>query len=510
MSKIPQKFDFIAILPHGGGRTAMEHYLLQCGDVARIKFGNGISAKALTPWLDDRPNQYLGLIVDYPRKPLPLEIMNLTVPKFPLLLLCRDIIGYVKTWINWQLFFFAAHSNGLAIAPWAISNRSSYCCFPADWIAQLSGTYSSGFHANWHKVFAVLRAFAGPVAVVELTELTGLGGGGMPEVMRRIGTTLFNNPGAWNGLVVESRIGSTKNAIFYHPHKLRLFDAEGHFSCSLAPWPREFWEFMKKDAGLAAACYSPEAIGWQIGDFKGDLCFVCDEREIAASGLPQDGFVHQAGTLLEAEDRRHLLEYTREMNAAAAKTDEWFASVRVSPEQIIETIRRLGNPTIERYCEVIRSQAEELAAVGVDVTERWTYARELLGADGFSRPPEQRYSHLREVIGDLLQQQIGPLKENIDRLLAQYGRLAFWGLGNYFRLHVPAWLSDRPGIFLVDRVSRDAFGGKQGQSPEVLAKEKVGLIIISAAPDSDPYWQIVRDAAAGYPDAAMMSLRQLL
>jgi hypothetical protein len=267
---------------------------------------------------------------------------------------------------------------------------------------------------------------------------------------------------------------------------------------------------MKRDTGLVAACYPPEAIGWRIGDFKGDLGFVCDEGEIVASGLSPKEFVHQDGTLLEAEDRKQLLEYTREMNAVVAKADKLFAKVRVSPEQIIETIRRLGSSTLERYCERIRSQAEELAAVGVDVTERWTHARELLGPEGFSRPLEQRYSHLREAICELLQQQIGPLKENIDHLLAQHGRLAFWGLGNYFRLNVPAWLSDRPGIFLVDRVNRNSFGCKQGQSPEVLAKEKVGLVIISAAPDSDPYWQIIRDVAAAYPDAEMRSLEYLL
>jgi hypothetical protein len=512
MSETHHKFDFIAILPHCGGRMAMENYLLQCGDVAYTHFRTGKSVEELIDWLDASPNQYLGLIVDFPTKPLPMEIVNLAVPKFPLLLVCRDIVGYLKTGLQYLLKVVADHSSGLLPSSHPdLIKSDSYDSFPADLIDKvIVNVPFFSYHAHWHKVFAALRVFAGPMAVVEFTELTMLGGGGIPEIMRRVGTALFNNPAAWNGLVVESHLGSVKNYLFTRLPKLRLTDVEGRFSCSLSPWPREFWEFMKRDATLAAACYQPETIGWHVGEFKGDLGFVCDEEEIAASGLPKEEFVRRAGVLVEADGRKQLREYTQAMNTGVVKADEWFAQVEVSPEQIIETIRRLGSSSLARYCEIIRSQAEELATVGVDVTERWTYARELLGSDGFSRPPEQRYSHLRELIGELLQQQIGPLKDNIDHLLAKHGRLAFWGLGNYFRLNVPSWLSDRPGIFLVDRVNRDSCGCKQGQSPEVLEKEKVGLIIISAAPDSDPYWQIVRDVAAGYPDAVMRSLGHLL
>jgi alpha-1,3-rhamnosyltransferase len=101
-------------------------------------------------------------------------------------------------------------------------------------------------------------------------------------------------------------------------------------------------------------------------------------------------------------------------------------------------------------------------------------------------------------------------EENLDYLLTRHGRLAFWGLGSYFRHNVPAWLSDRPGIFLVDKVNRDFFGCQQGQSSDVLKSEKVDLIIISVAPNSDPYRAISRDIAAEYPDAAVMPLEQLL
>jgi hypothetical protein len=102
------------------------------------------------------------------------------------------------------------------------------------------------------------------------------------------------------------------------------------------------------------------------------------------------------------------------------------------------------------------------------------------------------------------------LEENLDYLLAKHGRLAFWGLGDYFRLYISSPLCDRPGVFLVDRVNRDSFGQKQGQSPDVLKTKNVGLIIISAAPDSDPYRAISRDVAAEYPDAAVMPLEHLL
>jgi hypothetical protein len=106
--------------------------------------------------------------------------------------------------------------------------------------------------------------------------------------------------------------------------------------------------------------------------------------------------------------------------------------------------------------------------------------------------------------------QVNHLEENIDYLLAGHGRLAFWGLGNYFRLNVPSSLSDRPGIFLVDRGSRDSFGRKQDQSPDALKSERVGLIVISAGPDSAPYRGISRDIDAEYPDAAVLSLEYLL
>jgi hypothetical protein len=437
-----------------------------------------------------------------------MEIVNLAAPKFPLLLLCRDIIGYVKTQCNWHLREMTNHSIGLPVFSSHI-DRSRYGRFPHDLITEHVVLGPSSHVAKWHKVFAALRALAGPVAVVEFNEFAALGGGGIPEIMRRVGAALFDNPSAWNGPVVESPIASQKNVFFMLSPPLRLTDAEG-LSCSLRPKPREFWEFLRGNADLAAAWYPPEAIGWQIGDFKGDLGFVCDENEMATSGLPREDFVHRAGTLLETDDRQELLEYVRELNAIAARADELFAQVQVSPEQIIEMIRQLDLPVIERYREVIRSQAEELASVGVDVTDRWTHARELLGPEGFSRPPEQRYSHLREMIGDLIKQQANHLEANIDHLLAEHGRLAFWGLGNYFRTNVPSRLSDRPGVFLVDRDNRDSFGHKRGQSPEVLAKEKVGLVIVSAAPDSDPYWRISRDIAAGYPDAEMRSLGYLL
>jgi hypothetical protein len=412
-------------MPHGGGHRAMMQYLWSCGDVGYIMFQNGaecgaidrkgsaIDERELTSALEAAPNKYFGLLIDRTIKLLPREIVNLAVPEFPLFLLCRDAIGYVTSNTNHFLRVWADYSSGLAqpsLSRGGNPLKHPYGNFPADLIVENAAEVLSGRKAflsdiaYWHKVFAALRAFAGPVAVVDFSEF--ITPGAIPEIMRRVGTALFNNPAAWNGLVVESHLYSSKNLIWCYDGilKLRLTDtADRRFSCSLLPRSHEFWKFEKQDAGLVAACYPPEAIGWRVGDFKGDLCFVCDEREIAASGLSKEEFVRRAGTLLEAEDRKPLLEYTREMNVAEAKADELFDKVRVSPEQVMETIRKLGSPTLERYREVIRSQAEELASVGVDVTERWTHARELLGPEGFSRPPEQRYSHLRELNCELLQ-----------------------------------------------------------------------------------------------------------
>jgi predicted SAM-dependent methyltransferase len=109
-----------------------------------------------------------------------------------------------------------------------------------------------------------------------------------------------------------------------------------------------------------------------------------------------------------------------------------------------------------------------------------------------------------------LRRQLKHLRQNIDYLLTQHGRLAFWGLGNYFLQNVPSSLSDQPGIFLVDKRHRYSFGQKQGQLPKILEKEKVELIIISAVTNSDPYRAISRDIGAGYPDALVIPLEHLL
>jgi hypothetical protein len=396
-----RKFDFIAVMPHATGKSAMLNYLRQCGDVALNLFESGKSAENLTRWLDGSTNEHLGLIVDRPNKPLPMEIVNLAVPRFSLLLQCRDIIDHVKSMHNFNARMWSAWAGGLSL--WQHSNRQFLAGSLDKYVKNvlLSDIAYFSDAGYWHKTFAALRAFAGPVAVVEFTEFTAPGR--LPEIMRRVGAALFDNPYVWNGPVADFRFQDKDNSLLLRLVPLMLTDAAGRLACSLAPCPREFIAYMKRDAGLEAASYSPEAIDWRIGDFKGDLCFVCDAKEISASGLSKKDFVRGAGALLEAEGRKQLLEYTQRCNAGVAKADELFNSVKVSPEQVIETIRRLGSPTVARYREIIRSQAEELAAVGVDVTERWAHAKELLSPDGFSRPLEQRYSYLRDLILELLQ-----------------------------------------------------------------------------------------------------------
>ena len=70
------------------------------------------------------------------------------------------------------------------------------------------------------------------------------------------------------------------------------------------------------------------------------------------------------------------------------------------------------------------------------------------------------------------------VRPNLERLLEQYGSLAFWGLGAIFKATMDPAALDLPGLRLIDRRHGGNFGPKIIESPDALAKSPVNLLII--------------------------------
>jgi predicted O-methyltransferase YrrM len=101
------------------------------------------------------------------------------------------------------------------------------------------------------------------------------------------------------------------------------------------------------------------------------------------------------------------------------------------------------------------------------------------------------------------------LGRNVDRLLARYGRIAFWGLGSYFQTRVPPEVFAKPGVFLVDTMNRGRFGEKEAAGPAILAREDIRLAIISIAPDTPSYYSAIAEALELDAEIELMDLKQL-
>lgn len=81
--------------------------------------------------------------------------------------------------------------------------------------------------------------------------------------------------------------------------------------------------------------------------------------------------------------------------------------------------------------------------------------------------------------------------KNLSQLLTEYGKVAFWGIGCFFRQSIDKDLISDSGIYLVDTNSGGTFADKPIFSPDVIGTENIGCVINSAIPDTPAFGKIM-------------------
>lgn len=92
--------------------------------------------------------------------------------------------------------------------------------------------------------------------------------------------------------------------------------------------------------------------------------------------------------------------------------------------------------------------------------------------------------------------QEGFLRVNLSYLLEKYGRIAFWGIGYFFRQTITGDMITSPDIFLIDRQG-GTFGEKEINGPELISREKISLVITPVSRGAAGSVESVKQQAAG-------------
>ncbi|MDL2259345.1 B12-binding domain-containing radical SAM protein [Deltaproteobacteria bacterium OttesenSCG-928-K17] len=90
----------------------------------------------------------------------------------------------------------------------------------------------------------------------------------------------------------------------------------------------------------------------------------------------------------------------------------------------------------------------------------------------------------------------GTVRRNLEKILAEHGRLAIWGAGLLFkRLIKPEEIEGLEGVYLVDRDVRINYGGKDVTGPESIKAGGIDYIVTVPEKSSRSFHSICNDAA---------------
>ena len=82
----------------------------------------------------------------------------------------------------------------------------------------------------------------------------------------------------------------------------------------------------------------------------------------------------------------------------------------------------------------------------------------------------------------VLQEIVDGINTSVERLLEMHGKIAFWGINDYFSDLMPRMkCAQNPGIYLVDIAKNkqgSCVGGKKIQSPDILEAKGINIVIV--------------------------------
>lgn len=91
------------------------------------------------------------------------------------------------------------------------------------------------------------------------------------------------------------------------------------------------------------------------------------------------------------------------------------------------------------------------------------------------------------------------IQKNLELLIQKYSRLAFWGIGPFFRDLMNSYTFGDESIYLVDSKNNQPFNGRTVLKPEYIGDLNINLVIVSARTHSHqpgPATAIAKAAAA--------------
>ncbi len=84
------------------------------------------------------------------------------------------------------------------------------------------------------------------------------------------------------------------------------------------------------------------------------------------------------------------------------------------------------------------------------------------------------------------------IQKNLAALLAEYGQVAFWGIGRGFKTLIKPEYLDLPGLHLLDTQPGGTFGPLRVEAPETIIKHSIKFAVIP--PPSSPWYEdIIRE-----------------
>lgn len=392
MSK--KKINCLVLAGHGAALGSMVAYLRQFESM-NVLWGNIENLVETIPEFLSDNCQHHTLIVDRVDYLAKIDkILEHCSKPYTLVVMTRDPVEQIKSVANTHLYWWALSSVGV----YSISRIEETLFYKFGCIRRLlTGVLLSKF--LW-PISSLLPTLAKHAGCILFTDVNDLNPGKDLETLTRLSLAIYGRPNAYKADYPQGRMFCRENRFI---GKVEKFRHEGKFAFSLEPCPEMFAKLMWKDLS-SALTYDPTEIGFNLGDFCGNIAFICDTQEIAESKMSPHDFIAKVQSIIEQDDKLALRNYCKRLSERVAMAETIYDHVCMSKDTIFSILDKNENDYAVIRKEV-QNQAEVLAANGSDLAKNWKTTRCLLEqhADFMYRPASQQYEVMRQQIADLRQ-----------------------------------------------------------------------------------------------------------
>ncbi|GHU03937.1 hypothetical protein FACS1894205_1330 [Alphaproteobacteria bacterium] len=493
------KIDTILLCPHHVGHNSMWQYFKYVPDMSHILVLYSHKSAAILPDILSKVEaKHIAITVDRPCDTLDQSIiLDNTVKKYSLLVIARDPLEHLVSVLN-------AHSRWWAMTacfmPYnektiQLINMNSHSVLYQlherilRVIHKMNGSYNC-----LPELLPCFAPYAGEILVLDTTDLKP--GDTVLKTMGRVSNFICKHDVEWQGneRIAKLTSGGMYADFFNFRFAPNLKFKDHRISFSAIPKSKNRMDLLKENPENTLF-YGCEEIEWNIDGVSDPFGFSFPDQNIDASGMSRDDFMALAKSVLEDNDKYLLKEYGRRFSHVYRQAQRLADALKVTREMVIQVIQH-NDKVGDAMKKFIYDTAQELAAVGSDVPDRWSCWDDL--GMKRERSTEEKLSHMRAVLtkhldenmrladennklnAELEQFRIFKIKEKAAQL--QGKEVFFYGAGAAYEYYKSFFSGVRPRGMLLDAWYANSFPGTECLpvlNPDVLsdADKEIPVIV---------------------------------